>query len=139
MTLSISEKHRGSAEETPNGSSHDTSAAASVVDNDGYGSTDDHIFKDPVVAQMWAGVYEKANYENRHRFDPNLRWSAAEEKKLLRKIDLRIMTWAWVMFCALDIHRRNINRAISDNMLAEIGKHLYGQRGIFEPNSPWKA
>ncbi len=25
------------------------------------------------------------------------------------------------MFCALDLHRRNINRAISDNMLAEIG------------------
>ncbi len=25
------------------------------------------------------------------------------------------------MFCALDIHRRNINRAISDNMLPEIG------------------
>lgn len=25
------------------------------------------------------------------------------------------------MFCSLDIHRRNINRAISANMLAEIG------------------
>ncbi len=28
------------------------------------------------------------------------------------------------MFCALDMHRRNINRAISDNMLAEIGACL---------------
>jgi hypothetical protein len=27
------------------------------------------------------------------------------------------MAWAWVMFCALDIHRKNINRAISDNMV----------------------
>lgn len=26
------------------------------------------------------------------------------------------------MFCALDMHRRNINRAISDNMLEELGK-----------------
>lgn len=26
------------------------------------------------------------------------------------------------MFCALDLHRRNINRAISDNMLPELGK-----------------
>src|SRR5690242_16473448 len=35
------------------------------------------------------------------------------------------------MFCALDIHRRNINRAISDNMLKEIGMNTndfnYGQ------------
>jgi hypothetical protein len=30
------------------------------------------------------------------------------------------------MFCALDLHRRNINRAISDNMLPEIGMyHFY--------------
>lgn len=28
------------------------------------------------------------------------------------------------MFCALDMHRRNINRAISDNMLEELGKLL---------------
>lgn len=28
------------------------------------------------------------------------------------------------MFCALDMHRRNINRAISDNMLEELGKSL---------------
>jgi hypothetical protein len=27
------------------------------------------------------------------------------------------MLWAWIMFCALDLHRRNINRAISDNMV----------------------
>lgn len=41
------------------------------------------------------------------------------------------MCWAWLMFCALDMHRRNINRAISDNMLAEIGMNTndfnYGQ------------
>lgn len=33
------------------------------------------------------------------------------------------MLWAWIMFCALDIHRRNINRAISDNMLPELGEY----------------
>jgi hypothetical protein len=33
------------------------------------------------------------------------------------QIDWRIMLWAWVMFVALDIHRKNINRAISDNMV----------------------
>lgn len=84
-----------------------------------------HIFTDPVVAERWQSIYEKANYENRHRFDPTFTWSADEERRLVRKIDLRIMVWAWTMFCALDMHRRNINRAISDNMLPELGSHTY--------------
>ncbi|KAI1417752.1 MFS general substrate transporter [Hypoxylon sp. FL1857] len=96
-----------------------------------YGSTGDHVFSDPSVAEHWRGVYEKARYENRHRFDPDYKWTAEEERRLVRKIDARIMVWAWVMFCALDMHRRNINRAISDNMLAEIGMNTndynYGQ------------
>ncbi|KAK1675755.1 major facilitator superfamily transporter [Colletotrichum godetiae] len=86
-----------------------------------YGSTDEHVFSDPSIADHWRKVYEKASYENRHRFDPNYTWSAEDEKKLVRKIDRKIMVWAWVMFCALDLHRRNINRAISDNMLPELG------------------
>ncbi|KAI1096532.1 MFS general substrate transporter [Rostrohypoxylon terebratum] len=96
-----------------------------------YGSTDDHIFSDPAVAEKWRRVYENAKYENRHRFDPEFKWTAEEEKRLVRKVDARIMVWAWLMFCALDMHRRNINRAISDNMLAEIGMNTndynYGQ------------
>nr|UWK20152.1 major facilitator superfamily transporter (MSF) [Trichoderma cf. fertile] len=96
-----------------------------------FGSTDDHIFSDPAMATHWRQIYEKARYENRHRFDPEFTWMAEEEKRLVRKIDLRIMVWAWVMFCALDLHRRNINRAISDNMLPEIGMDTndfnYGQ------------
>lgn len=82
-----------------------------------FGSTPDHAFSDPAVAEAWKLKYEKAGYENRHRFDPEFSWTADEEKKLVRKIDKRIMLWAWIMFCALDLHRRNINRAISDNMV----------------------
>lgn len=96
--------------------------SGSSSSSSGYGSSDEHPFSDPEVAARWRDVYEKARYENRHRFDPNYRWTADEEKKLVRKIDRRIMVWAWVMFCGLDLHRRNINRAISDNMLPEIGK-----------------
>ncbi|KAI0180351.1 MFS general substrate transporter [Hypoxylon sp. FL1284] len=96
-----------------------------------YGSTDDHVFSDPAVAERWRGVYEKAGYENRHRFDPEYKWTAEEEKRLVRKVDARIMVWAWIMFCALDMHRRNINRAISDNFLPETGMNTndfnYGQ------------
>ncbi|KAH8171428.1 major facilitator superfamily protein [Sarocladium implicatum] len=96
-----------------------------------YGSSDDHVFSDPATADYWRLKYEKAGYENRHRFDPELKWTAAEEKRIVKKVDRRIMLWAWIMFCALDLHRRNINRAISDNMLEELGMNTndfnYGQ------------
>lgn len=80
-----------------------------------------HIFSDPIVAGRWRAIYEKADYENRHRFDPTFTWSPEEERALVRKVDLRIMVWAWTMFCALDLNRRNLNRAITDNMLPELG------------------
>lgn len=38
---------------------------------DGYGSSDEHIFSDPAVADHWRHVFEKARYENRHRFNPD--------------------------------------------------------------------
>jgi hypothetical protein len=53
---------------------------------DGYGSHHDHVFSDPEIAEYWRSVYEIAQYEGRHRFDPNFTWSAAEEKRLKRKI-----------------------------------------------------
>ncbi|CVL02858.1 hypothetical protein FPRO06_01717 [Fusarium proliferatum] len=94
-------------------------------------SSIEHPFSDPEVADRWRKVYENAQYENRHRFDPSFTWTAQEEKKLVRKIDFRICLWAWVMFLSLDFHRRNINRAISDNMLPEVGMNTndfnYGQ------------
>ncbi|KAF1963214.1 MFS general substrate transporter [Byssothecium circinans] len=93
--------------------------------------TNRHAFSDPVTAQYWRDVYEEAKYEGRHRFDPNYTWTAEEEKKLVRKLDLRITFWAWLMFCALDLNRKNINRAISDNMLKELKMNTndfnYGQ------------
>jgi hypothetical protein len=53
---------------------------------DGYGSDHNHVFAKPEVAEYWRGVYEKAQYEGRHRFDPDITWSAAEEKRLRRKV-----------------------------------------------------
>ncbi|ETI23128.1 hypothetical protein G647_04925 [Cladophialophora carrionii CBS 160.54] len=109
--------------------SDDTS---SIEDVDGdYGSYGNHVFSDPKVAEYWRNVYENAHYEGRHRFDPSFTWSATEEKRLKRKIDIRIMAWCWMMFLALDLNRRNINRAISDDMLPELGMNTndfnYGQ------------
>lgn len=65
----------------------------SVDDLDGPNSRN-HVFSDPVAAEHWRNVYEKAGYENRHRFDPDFTWTAEDERKLVRKVDLRIMTWA---------------------------------------------
>ncbi|KAI1610260.1 major facilitator superfamily domain-containing protein [Exophiala viscosa] len=84
------------------------------------GSTPQHPFSTPESAQYWSDVYETAKYEGRHRFDPTCRWSATEEKRLVRKLDWRIMAWVWVMFSSLDLVRRNVNPAISDNMLDEL-------------------
>ncbi|KAI1144010.1 MFS general substrate transporter [Hypoxylon sp. FL0543] len=121
-------KETGGPKDTANSGRPSKETAPEVED---YGSVGDHVFSDPSVAEHWRGVYEKARYENRHRFDPEYKWTADEERRLVRKIDARIMVWAWIMFCALDMHRRNINRAISDNMLAEIGMNTndynYGQ------------
>lgn len=58
------------------------------VSDNAYGSTDEHVFSDPSIAEYWRKVYEKAQYENRHRFDPSYQWSAEEEKKLVRKVRL---------------------------------------------------
>jgi hypothetical protein len=49
-------------------------------------SSIEHPFSDPEVADRWRKVYENAQYENRHRFDPNFTWTAQEEKKLVRKV-----------------------------------------------------
>ncbi len=33
------------------------------------------------------------------------------------QLDMRIMAWVWIMFSSLDLIRRNVNRAVSDNMV----------------------
>ncbi|KAI9929638.1 hypothetical protein ASPWEDRAFT_28509 [Aspergillus wentii DTO 134E9] len=95
------------------------------------GSTEGHVFSDSRRAEHWRRVYEKSKYEGRARFDPTLTWSASAEKRLRRKLDWRVMVWVWVMFSSLDLVRRNINRAISDNMLDDLNlstnDYNYGQ------------
>ena len=49
------------------------------------------------------------------------RWVVVLAADQAFQIDMRIMTWCWMMFVALELNRRNINRAISDNLLPELG------------------
>ncbi len=51
-------------------------------------------FLDPEVATHWRQVYEDAQYECRHVFDPTLTWTEEEEKRVLRKLDWRVCAWA---------------------------------------------
>ncbi|KAI5792594.1 major facilitator superfamily domain-containing protein [Peziza echinospora] len=106
----------------------DSSTASFQID---LGSSEKHVFTDDKISAYWQDIYEKVQYEGRHRFDRLFTWTAEEEKKLVRKIDLRIMLWAWIMFISLDLNRSNVNRAITDNMLPELGMNTndfnYGQ------------
>lgn len=65
------------------------SSQISKQDRPAYGSYEDHPFSDSATAQYWQGVYEKAEYEGRHRFDPDYTWTADEERKLVRKVVVR--------------------------------------------------
>lgn len=67
--------------------------ATEEVEDGEYGSLGRHIFSDEKVAAYWTGVYEKAKYEGRHRFDPTYKWTAAEEKTLLKKVSSTIQYW----------------------------------------------
>lgn len=80
-----------------------------------------HIFEDPKVAEYWRGVYDKAQYEGRDYFDPELEWTAAEEKSLLWKTEWHVTLWAFIMFVALDIDRFNITNAVAGDMLPDLG------------------
>ncbi len=41
-------------------------------------------------------------------------------KAVVRKIDVRIMFWAWIMFFSLDLDRSNISQANTDNFLEDL-------------------
>ena len=41
------------------------------------------------------------SYEGRHRYDPHVEWTAAEEKRVVRKTDLYLLSWLCVMVSVL--------------------------------------
>lgn len=60
----------------------------------------DDLAKPPVEVgreNIHATVPPHETYEGRHRFDPGASWSIAEERKVVRKTDLYLLTWLCVM------------------------------------------
>ncbi|WFD41092.1 uncharacterized protein MJAP1_004085 [Malassezia japonica] len=90
--------------------------------------SDFHIFQNNTLVDHWAGVYDKSEYEGRHRFDPSFTWTKQEERELVWKLDTRLMLLVWVMFFSLDLVRHNLNRSLASrsekhggNILEEVG------------------
>ncbi|KAI5124120.1 hypothetical protein M0805_000933 [Coniferiporia weirii] len=81
-------------------------------------ATQPSVFDDPTTIELYR---PPTTYENAHRFDPNARWTWREEQRVVRKVDLRIMIWASIMFFALDLDRGNLSQANSDNFLGDLG------------------
>lgn len=78
-------------------------------------------FKDPVVAEYYRDLYERVHYESRLAFDPDFEWEPEEEKKLIRKLDYRVAIAACFMFIGLQIDRGNLEQAVVDDLLPELG------------------
>jgi hypothetical protein len=79
--------------------SKDTSLSVLELDDDV--SETQNPFLDPEVAERYAQIYEDAEYECRHAFDPKLTWTREEEKAIVRKIDWHVCLWAVSMFLLL--------------------------------------
>ncbi|KAI0095222.1 major facilitator superfamily domain-containing protein [Irpex rosettiformis] len=80
-------------------------------------ATQPSVFDDPATLETYR---PPPQYENSHRFDPLFRWTWGEERSVVRKIDFRIMIWAWIMFFSLDLDRSNISQANTDNFLNDL-------------------
>ncbi|PSK39973.1 hypothetical protein C7M61_001784 [Candidozyma pseudohaemuli] len=77
-------------------------------------------FLDPFLAEHYAKVYEESKYECRAAFDPLMEWTPEEDKKVMRKVDLRVILSACIMFAALQVNRGNLHEAVADNFLEDM-------------------
>lgn len=78
-------------------------------------------FDDPEIAEYYRALYESSGYESRSAFDPDFDWSADEEKKLVRKLNVRVALVACFLFIALQLDRGNLSQAVADNLLDDMG------------------
>ncbi|GAA88574.1 MFS transporter [Aspergillus luchuensis IFO 4308] len=80
-------------------------------------ATQPSVYDDPDLVEEYK---PRPDWEGIHRFDPAARWTWAEENKIVRKLDLRIIIWACIMITALELDKSNIQQANADNFLTDI-------------------
>lgn len=85
---------KSSLEERKNKNDASIHSSSSITEDESLVLLKANPFLDPRVASYWSDVYEACEYECRHVFDPTLKWTEEEEKKIIRKIDLRVTLWA---------------------------------------------
>ncbi|KAL4879951.1 major facilitator superfamily domain-containing protein [Aspergillus karnatakaensis] len=99
------------------------------IEQSAKGSSKTHIGEDidsskglPAVGQEnLAGVVPPhESYEGHHRFDPTASWAPEEEKKVIFKTDLMLMSWLCLMFFGLQLDRGNLSNALADNFLEDL-------------------
>ncbi|GKZ40960.1 hypothetical protein AbraIFM66951_006500 [Aspergillus brasiliensis] len=61
------------------------------------------------------------SFEGYHRFDPTATWTPQEERKLVLKTDMMLLTWICFMFFGLQLDRGNLSNALTDHLLADLG------------------
>lgn len=60
------------------------------------------------------------SYEGAHRWDPDATWEAEEEARVVRKTDLRLLSWLCLMFFGLQLDRGNLSNALTDDLLTDL-------------------
>ncbi|KUI62328.1 hypothetical protein VP1G_09456 [Cytospora mali] len=89
--------------------SDDTGSAAHV-------SREDHVGRDQIADV----IPPHDSYEGKHRFDPTATWTEAEERRVIRKTDMYLLTWLCLMFFGLQLDRGNLSNAVADNLLDDL-------------------
>lgn len=60
------------------------------------------------------------SYEGKHRFDPEAKWTAEEERRVVRKTDLWLLSWLCFMMFGLQLDRGNVSNALADDLLKDL-------------------
>jgi predicted MFS family arabinose efflux permease len=85
---------------------------------------DDASLKDvePLVGRdnLSSAVPPDDKYEGKHRWDATASWTVQEERAVVRKTDIWLMSWLCIMFFGLQLDRGNLSNALADDLLKDL-------------------